>query len=381
MWLMKNQASLMTNKVLKTQFLQLFLTEGVGVASLLKIYSKLEADCVDLSGFSVEDFNLKFGLSFVISAKVVDGLKNFQGALAEELFCEKNDIKIVFIQDLEYPFDLKQIKYPPPFLFVRGSLNFSDNEWLLGVVGARNGDAYGKRFLHSAIPDLVASGAVIVSGGALGIDSFAHEATLTSLGKTVVVLGGGLNKIYPKENQKLFDKIVSCGGAVISIFSSNTIPEKFNFPARNRVISGLSKGCLVVQAAKSSGSLITAKFALEQNREVFAVPGLFDSPLSEGCVDLLKEGARITTCAQDIFEVFSLRCDVNTPPRSDAQVRLEPQTDSERLLDMLKKEAKSQETIAELLGFSENNLIDLLFELECEGKIRQNINGTWEVVD
>ncbi len=371
----------MTNKVLKTQFLQLFLTEGVGVASLIKIYSKLEADCVDLSGFSVNDFNLKFGLSFSISAKVIDGLKDLQGAQAEELFCQKNDIKIVFIQDLEYPFDLKQIKYPPPFLFVRGSFTFSDKEWLLGVVGARNGDSYGKRFLQSVIPDLVANGAVIVSGGALGIDSFAHEATLASGGKTVVVLGGGLNKIYPKENQKLFDKIVSCGGAVISIFSSNTIPEKFNFPARNRVISGLSKGCLVVQAAKSSGSLITAKFALEQNREVFAVPGLFDSPLSEGCLDLLKEGARITTCAQDIFEVFSLRYDVKTLPLSEPKMGLGPKTDSERLLDVLKKGAKPQENIADLLGFSENNLIDLLFELECEGKIRQNINGTWEVVD
>jgi len=210
--------------------------------------------------------------------------------------------KIVTMSDTDYPPLLLQIPDPPPFLYVFGSLNGSFKN--IAVVGSRNATSYGISTTKRLCKDLASLKMTIVSGMAIGIDSAAHEGALMGKGNTVAVLGSGLEIIYPAENRKLFHMIAE-NGAVVSEFSLMTEPEAHNFPARNRIISGTSFGTVVVEATKRSGSLITARLAAEQNREVFAIPGSIHSFKSTGTHTLIKQGAKLVEHAQDIMEELS----------------------------------------------------------------------------
>ena len=174
----------------------------------------------------------------------------------------------------------------------------------LAIVGARKADAYGYRVINQLVPELVAANYIIVSGGALGIDAAAHEVTIKSGGITIAVLGSGLLQPYPSSNKHLFASIIEHGGCLVSSFPLRMQALPGHFPARNRIITGLSHGCLVVQAAQKSGALISAHYALEQGREVFAIPGPFDSELSAGCNALIQQGAKLVTCTTDILQEF-----------------------------------------------------------------------------
>lgn len=207
--------------------------------------------------------------------------------------------RIVTMTDSDYPPLLLQIPDPPPFLYVYGNLDRSIKN--VAVVGSRNATTYGISTTEQLCTNLASNGITVVSGMAIGIDTAAHEGALMGKGKTIAVLGSGLERVYPSENIKLFHKIAA-NGAVISEFSLMTEPEAHNFPVRNRIISGISLGTVIVEATKRSGSLITARLAAEQNREVFAVPGSIHSFKSTGTHTLIKQGAKLVEQTQDIIE-------------------------------------------------------------------------------
>lgn len=240
----------------------------------------------------------------------VDGVtKRVAGAIANHRLPEKvkfeldrvahKGYRIVTMLDMDYPQLLREIPDPPPYLYVYGRLDNTNRK--IAVVGSRNATGYGITTTKRLCMSLAALGLSVVSGMAIGIDTAAHEGALSGKGTTVAVLGSGLEKIYPAKNRKLFHRI-SENGAVVSEFPLATEPEAHNFPVRNRIISGMSLGTVVVEATKKSGSLITARLAAEQNREVFAVPGSIHSFKSIGSHTLIKQGAKLVEHVQDIVD-------------------------------------------------------------------------------
>ncbi len=220
---------------------------------------------------------------------------------------EKERIITITKEDPEYPDLLKQIYDPPFCLFVRGIMK--KDEFPIAVVGTRKFTAYGKQVTEELVRDLVAQGMTIVSGLALGIDGIAHDATLQTQGRTVAVLGGGNDDRYiqPRFHFQLAQRIISSGGAVITEYPPGTMPTNYTFPKRNRIIAGMSLGTLVIEAAESSGALITSQCALDTNREVFAVPHNITSPTGIGPNNLIKMGAKPVTNANDILEALNLK--------------------------------------------------------------------------
>jgi DNA processing protein len=221
-------------------------------------------------------------------------------------------INVIELSDSDYPILLKEIYRPPRLLYYRGQLP-KQNELAIAVVGTRKVSPYGQQATERLIADLVGHKLTITSGLAVGIDTIAHHAALNAKGKTIAVLGSGLDKqsVYPSSNRYLADKITTNGGLIISEFPIGTQPLKYNFPMRNRIISGLSLGTLVIEAQQKSGALITAAHALEQNREVFAVPGNIFSPNSIGPNSLIRQGAKIVLSVNDIIETLALSQAVN----------------------------------------------------------------------
>ncbi len=267
---------------------------GVRLKKLLEFFDKpqdiLKASCEKLMGVS--------GIGKKIAAKI----NSFKSdTLDKELgLAKKFGLKIITRDDLEYPQNLKDIYDPPIALYVKGNLKEED-KFSIGLVGSRRASIYGLMNAQKFAFQLSAKGFTIVSGMARGIDTYSHRGALKQKGRTIAVMGSGFNHIYPPENRELSEEI-SRNGAVISEFPVNTMPEKQNFPRRNRLISGLSLGLLVAEAAKNSGALITADFALEQGREVFAMPGKVDSETSFGTNNLIKQGAKLISCVDDILE-------------------------------------------------------------------------------
>lgn len=213
-------------------------------------------------------------------------------------------IRKISIDDNEYPKNLKNIYDPPRALYVNGAL-LAQDEMAVALVGSRRASHYGLETCEKLAYELAIRGVTVVSGMARGIDSAAHRGSLKAKGRTIAVLGSGHNDIYPPENEKLYEEI-SKSGAVVSEFENDMPPLPENFPQRNRIISGLSLGIVVVEAAKNSGALITANFAAEQGREVFAVPGKISSQTSSGTNELIKDGARLVQSADDILEELSI---------------------------------------------------------------------------
>ena len=224
---------------------------------------------------------------------------------------------IVTLADENYPELLKEIPDPPPVLYVKGTI-CKQEALPIGIVGTRNPTAYGIRMAEKFAYELSCLGFSIISGLARGIDSYAHRGCLKAKGRTIAVLGSGFMNMYPRENESIAQKI-SERGCVISEFPLDTRPNRENFPRRNRIISGLSKGILVIEAGQRSGALITAHLAVDQNREVFSVPGQIGSLMSTGANQLLKEGAKLVETTQDILDEFGLeinKSQIETEKRS-----------------------------------------------------------------
>lgn len=217
--------------------------------------------------------------------------------------CVKNKIDIVTIGDADYPFLLKEIFAPPVLLYVKGDTSVLKSQLSVAMVGTRSATPYGKRSAFDFAYKLAANNVTVVSGGALGVDTYAHKGALQANGRTICVLGCGLNYHYLMENESMRNSIAVLG-AVVSEYPPNFPPSKFTFPQRNRIISGLARGTLVVEAGTKSGSLITANLALEQNRDVFAIPGSILSDVSFGTNKLIKLGAKPVTEVEDILEDY-----------------------------------------------------------------------------
>jgi DNA processing protein len=277
---------------------------------------------------------------------------------------------IVTQTDPRYPPLLRQIPDPPPFLYVYGSLPATGLN--IAVVGSRNATDYGVASTRQLCMDLVRQQVNIVSGMARGVDTAAHSGTLAAGGVTVSVLGSGLNQIYPKENTRLFHKIAE-NGAVITEFSLDSGPDAHHFPARNRIISGMSHGTVVVEATGRSGSLITARLAAEQNREVFAVPGNIHSFKSVGTHTLIKEGAKLVVHAGDILDEFQHIQEYAQGTLEPPQPAFPPLTDEEGMvIDILEADPIHIDDLARRLALASGRLSGLLLQLELKGVVAQS---------
>ena len=334
--------------------------------SLLKI-KRAFIDLQDVWRANSEDF-LKIGLGVETIRAIIEERAKLDPE-KEWQKLEKEKLKVISLDEELYPTLLKQIYDPPPLLFYQGTLN--KDKYPLACVGSRRLSFYGKQVIEEIIPPLSQNGATIISGLALGADAAAHATTLQAGGRTIAVLGSGANNnsIYPKENYRLAQQIINNGGAVISEFPIGTLPLRFNFPIRNRVISGLSLGTIIIEAAEDSGSLITAKLALDQNREVFSVPGNIFSPLSEGPNNLLKLGAQVITSAEDILDF--LKIEKNKDLFSEINPLAENPTE-EAILKVLSKEPKNLEKIAQETKFPTNVLVSAIALMELKNKIKNS---------
>lgn len=271
---------------------------GMGAYSLLRHFGSPEA------AYAADEAS--YALVPHISSQVREALKDKSLARAEQILasCEALKIRVLTLQDIAYPERLRQIEEPPCVLYVKGQLPQMDDELSIAVVGAREATPYGEVAARRLAKELAQQGAVVVSGIARGIDAAAITGALTGGGRVVSVLGNGIDVIYPKSNAGLYED-VSEMGALLSEYPPGTKPEGSYFPVRNRIISGLSLGVLVVEGGERSGSLITARLALEQNRDVFALPGNYDSPLSLAPNLLIQKGeAKLVMKAWDILEEY-----------------------------------------------------------------------------
>jgi DNA processing protein len=294
--------------------------------------------------------------------------------LVDQLIYE--DIGVLTLNDEDYPVLLKQIYNPPFLIYYKGNLKQANHS--LAVVGTRKFSPYGRRAVEELIPLIAKSGITITSGLALGIDALAHSNTLNAGGHTVAVLGSGIDKrsVYPASNRALAERILANNGAILSEYPLGTEPFKYNFPMRNRIISGLSFGTLVIEAAVASGSLITARTALEQNREVFAVPGGIFSPMSEGTNSLIAQGAIPVTSAEQILATLDL-----STLNSYSNNRYIGENDDECLiLSFLSKEPVHFEELIIKTQFPTSQLNSLLTILEIKKAIR-NLGGLNYIVN
>lgn len=214
---------------------------------------------------------------------------------------DTNEISVISIFDDDYPTILKEIYQPPWALFAKGDISLLQRDPKLAVVGSRQATQYGKNAIRLLFPHLIEKGVVIVSGLAKGIDALAHDCTIKNGGSTIAVIAGGFYHIYPKENLELAMKIMKAH-LVLSEYPPDVKPTKWHFPMRNRIISGLSRGTLIIEAKRKSGSLITANYAVNEGREVFSLPGSIFNPYSNGTNDLIQQGAKLVTTAEDILE-------------------------------------------------------------------------------
>jgi len=243
-----------------------------------------------------------------ISSKIFNGIREVIYRVDPDREMEKLKrlgIKVLTIHDCKYPSLLKEIPDSPALLYVKGDIDVLSDP-AIAVVGSRKYSSYGKRIVHEFVHNLVGSGLVITSGLALGIDSLAHQACLEAGGKTIGVLACGLDMIYPSSNKSLAEGVLKRGGAIISEYPPGMVALKYNFPLRNRIIAGMTMGTLIVEAAKQSGTLLTAKAALDYNRELFVIPGSIYSLTSEGANSLIKYGANLITNYEDIISILNL---------------------------------------------------------------------------
>ncbi|TSC94548.1 MAG: DNA processing protein [Candidatus Berkelbacteria bacterium Athens1014_28] len=282
------------------------------------------------------------------------------------------EIKTLFTGDNEYPKLLLEIFDPPEILYCRGNLEILNMQGV-AIVGSRSHTYYSKAVIEKIVPRLVESKIVIVSGLALGVDGLAHFLTLENGGQTIGVLGSGVEKIYPTSNQKLGDKMIEKGGAVISEFPPRTPPFKQNFPLRNRLIAGMTLGTLVVEARHESGSLITAGLANEYGREVFSVPGNIDSFASEGTNALIKEGAKLVTSVEDILSELGF-----SSSKAVENYLLPENENEEKIFSILATEPSSIDKIAKSANFDIIILNSIMSILEISGKV-EKVDGVFRL--
>ncbi len=282
---------------------------------------------------------------------------------------------IITLADAEYPQTLLQIPDPPPLLYVKGRLDLL-NQPAMAVVGSRNATPQGKMNAESFSRNLSDSGLCIISGMALGIDAAAHRGGLDGGSSSVAVIGTGLDIVYPSRNHALAHELAQ-HGTLVSEFPLGTTALAHNFPRRNRIICGLSLGCLVIEAAIRSGSLITARLAVEQGREVFAIPGSIHSPVSKGCHALIKQGAKLVECANDILDELEWPLIKNTGAANGVDHAV---SDRNPLLDALGFDPVGIDALTARSGLTSDTVCAMLLQLELEGRIACLPGGLYQLI-
>ncbi|MCK5413057.1 MAG: DNA-processing protein DprA [Candidatus Pacebacteria bacterium] len=323
---------------------------------------------------NLQDFQ-QAGIEFAIAEKIISQKRNISPDQEMEKL-EKEEVKIITINDELYPTLLKEIPSAPAILYYKGQIQ--KDEISIAIVGSRKVSTYGMQVATKLSRDLAQNNITVISGMALGVDGVAHRECLKLGKRTVAVLGSGIDEksIYPVNNRQIAKDIIT-NGAIISEYPIGTPPLKQHFPARNRIISGLSQGVLVIEAAQSSGALITAKFALEQNREVFAIPGSIFSKTSEGTNNLIRLGAKLVTKIEDITEELNL----NSLQNFQQAKKIIPDNEEEALI--LKNLSPDQpahiDQLAKTTKMNVTSLSGILTLMEIKGKIK-NIGGMRYVV-
>ena len=308
-------------------------------------------------------------------ARADDSLDRLLAAL------EKCAAVAVTREDIEYPALLREIPDAPPLLYVRGRTELNDLR-AVAIVGSRNCSAYGSRMARRLGRELGETGVTVVSGFARGIDSFAHRGAIDAGGRTVAVFGSGVDVVYPPENLELVDELLEAGGSILSANPPGTSPTPRVFPARNRIISGMSEGTVVVEASQRSGAMLTADFARAQGRELFAVPGQADAVLSAGTNSLIRSGARLVTCARDIAADLGWhRPELSSPAAPRAAKILPLQPDEQRVYDQLAGGALDADALVEATGLPVDRVNSLLTTMEIQGIIKQIPGRMFERAD
>jgi DNA processing protein len=360
--------------------LHLSLIPGIGPATIEKLVEQLrkaapDQDLEQLYTLTRSDFSQLFSLSPRLAHELVQGLHDKKLLERELDLIGRFNISWTTSFSSDYPMLLHQIHLPPPVIYWQGK-HPTLYAQSLAVVGSRKAHAYATRVAQRLLPPLVEQGWCIVSGGARGADTIAHSVALAHNGSTVAIIGSGLLKPYPAQNKALFDVIIEKEGTLLSPFPLQTPAQPGNFPARNRIIAGLGKACIVLQAAAKSGALITAFYALEQGREVCAVPGPIDDELSAGCHALIAQGAHIVTTPDDIFTV--LGCAHARPQVNLKLPEVEP-SEEDFLLGLCKAPTAFDELL-EKTNLEPAQLHEKLFDLQLQGKIAQSFNGLWYAI-
>lgn len=285
---------------------------------------------------------------------------------------EGADVTVLTWDDAAYPNNLREIDAPPPVLYVRGNLDLQD-DMAVAIVGTRRASAYGREIAHLSASEFAHNKVTVVSGLALGVDAIAHKATLEAGGRTIAVLGSGVDQLYPAQNRELAQRIIE-HGAVISEYPLGTRPEASNFPPRNRIISGLSRGVVVIEAGVQSGSLITATFAADQGRDVFAVPGSILHPGSAGCNALIRDGAIPFLSVNDVLDHLDF-AQLKTQSAVRHAVPLDPLEGE--LMATLSHEPCHVDDLVRRLSWSSAQVSSTLTMMELKGMVRHIGNMTY----
>ena len=355
------------NKQKLISYIQLINTKGIGPISFKKLMDRYS--------------DVDKALSEVSHKKVVFPRKR---AEEEVMQAEIRGVKLITLEDKEYPYNLKQIEDCPPILYALGDINILNNSNMLAVVGARNASLSALKMAEKFSGDLSQKDIVIVSGMARGIDTAAHTGALKNNGKTIAVLGTGIDVVYPKENQKIYENLKK-EGLILSEFPFHTQPQNVNFPRRNRIVSGLSKGVMVIEASINSGSLITAHCALDQGRDVYAIPGAPYDGRASGCNKLIKDGAILIEKSEDVLENFNYSpIEFVLPPKKIENADLfeysldnaenntdisEQKDEYSKLLSMISESGEEIDELIRAMGLPTEKVLSMIVELELDDKV------------
>jgi len=337
------------------------LVKGIGAVrlkSLLDYFGSLEVA-----------WNAPAGalLAAGVPQKSVEMLVALRKQVDLDELCDRIDrlgIQVVTWEDAGYPRRLKEINQSPPVLYIRGSVEMAD-DWAVAVVGTRRVTPYGRQVAIELSRFLAQNGVTVVSGLARGVDAVAHSSALQAGGRTIAVLGNGVDVVYPPEHRKLSDEILQ-SGALISDYPVGTPPDSQNFPPRNRIISGMSLATIVVEAGEKSGALITAEFAAEQGREVFAVPGSILAAQSTGTNRLIEQGARPLLKMSEILDVLQLN---RLPEMRETRKSMPASENEKKILDYLKQDPLHIDIICEMTGLPVNEVSATLTMMELKGMV------------
>lgn len=336
--------------------------EGLGnksISTLVKFFGSAKAawsaDVAELFKAGVRKNSLGAFIEF--RAKHPDAPENLAA------YCDRQKIGVCSIGDDDYPPILKEIDSPPMSFYYRGKLEpFAQR---IGIVGSRQNTPYGQNVALELGEQLAAAGLTVVSGAARGIDTFAHRGALKS-GRTVAVLGCGINVIFPRENKQLLEQIAA-SGVVLSEFPPQFPPNTGTFPTRNRIIAGLSRGVIIVEAGQKSGALITSTYALEYNRDVFAIPGQIYAAKSQGCNELIRDGATLIKSAQDVLNEYDIKS--NAPPEVVKPVTIQLEGVAAKIFDVIPSDAfiTEDEILMQVEEVNPSELTGILLELDMKG--------------